>query len=310
MTGREDGEVDRQPQAASHPPPASDVTPASHAAPHSRTTPQWLIPDWPAPPGVRALSTLRVGGSSRPPYASLNVGGHVGDAPIAVAKNRRSLREAAGLPAEPSWLTQVHGIRVADLDAIEPDAARAPESATLRESADAVRVCAILTADCLPILLAAVSGGRVGAAHAGWRGLAAGVIEAAVAAMGVPPQQILAWLGPAIGPLHFEIGPEVREALLKGDPGADAAFVPSAKAHGGAAPADAVGSAGSRETADRYMADLYALARRRLHRLGIERIYGGTECTFSRQDRYFSHRRDGQTGRQASLIWLEDARSR
>lgn len=289
-------------------------------------TPQWLIPDWPAPPGVRALSTLRVGGSSRPPYASLNVGGHVGDAAIAVAKNRRSLREAAGLPAEPSWLTQVHGIRVADLDAI--DLADGMDAASALNHADAVvtsrpgRVCAIQTADCLPVLLASASGARVGAAHAGWRGLAGGVIEAAVAAMGVAPQEIMAWLGPAIGPLHFEIGPEVREALLKDDPGAEGAFQPStrrgpatgADEHAAAAPvrtlAPTGGGAADGDTIERFMADLYVLARRRLRRLGIERIFGGTECTFSRPDRYFSHRRDGQTGRQASLIWLEDASSR
>jgi YfiH family protein len=296
MTGSDDGEVDRQPQAGS----TARTPPKSHAA-SSHATPQWLIPDWPAPPGVRALSTLRVGGSSRPPYASLNLGGNVGDAPIAVAKNRRALREAAGLPAEPLWLTQVHGIRVADLDALGSESSAPHESADAVVTATAGRVCAILTADCLPILLAAASGGRVGAAHAGWRGLAGGVIEAAVAAMGVPPREILAWLGPAIGPLHFEVGPEVREALLKDDPGAEGAFRRST----GRGP---VGGDG--EPVERFMADLCALARRRLGRLGIERIYGGTECTYSRPDRYFSHRRDGQTGRQASLIWLEDARSR
>jgi YfiH family protein len=249
--------------------------------------PQWLTPDWPAPARVHALSTLRVGGASRPPYASLNLAAHVGDAAMAIAKNRRSLREAAGLPAEPSWLSQVHGARVADLD-LEADAdAEAADAAITRQAG---RVCAILTADCLPVLLATESGDRVAAAHAGWRGLAAGVIEATVKALGCPSRELLVWLGPAIGPRHFEIGAEVREELLRsatahGDSGAEAAFQPNDRG--------------------RFMADLYALTRRRLTRLGVERIYGGGECTYADADKYFSHRRDGTTGRQASLIWLE-----
>ncbi|MDP9012041.1 MAG: peptidoglycan editing factor PgeF [Pseudomonadota bacterium] len=260
-------------------------------APHRGPT--WLIPDWPAPAGVRALSTLRGGGVSGSPYASLNLGDHVGDGATAVAENRRSLRAAAGLPAEPTWLTQVHGTCVKDLDspALGPgprdpvdsaDPARAADAAVTRQPG---RVCAILTADCLPVLLATASGDRVGAAHAGWRGLAGGVIEAAVSALGAPPGSLLAWLGPAIGPRRFEVGAEVREALLHGDPGARAAFEPNARG--------------------RFMADLYALARRRLARLGVERVYGGGECTHTDADKYFSHRRDGQTGRQATLIWLE-----
>jgi YfiH family protein len=249
-------------------------------------TPQWLVPDWPAPPTVRALSTLRVGGASRPPYASLNLGDHVGDAAMAIAKNRRSLREAAGLPVEPSWLSQVHGTRVADLD-LEEDSPAAADAAITRQAG---RVCAVLTADCLPVLLTSESGDRVAAAHAGWRGLAGGVIEATVQALKCPPRQLLAWLGPAIGPRHFEIGAEVREELLRSeaagdDPSAEAAFQLNDRG--------------------RFMADLYALAKRRLDRLGVERIYGGGECTHADADKYFSHRRDGTTGRQASLIWLE-----
>jgi hypothetical protein len=147
------------------------------------------------------------------------------------------------------------------------------------------RICAILTADCLPVLIASERGDAVAAAHAGWRGLAGGVIEAAVKALGSPPDSLLAWLGPAIGPSHFEVGPEVREQLLQGDPGALTAFVPNARG--------------------RFMADLPGLARRRLERLGITRIYGGGECTHAEAERYFSHRRDGQTGRQATLVWLE-----
>jgi polyphenol oxidase len=247
--------------------------------------PAWIEPDWPAAAGVRALSTLRSGGVSATPYASLNLGGHVGDAPEAVAQNRRALAAAAGLPSEPAWLAQVHGVEVVDLDAERHQGIQG-----LPPSADAVftrrtgRVCAILTADCLPLLLASDSGDLVAAAHAGWRGLAGGVIEATVRALGVAPTRLMAWLGPAIGPQHFEVGPEVREALLQGDLGGEDAFVPNARG--------------------RFMADLAALARRRLVSLGVDRIYGGGHCTFADGARYFSHRRDGVTGRQATLIWL------
>jgi YfiH family protein len=249
----------------------------------------WIEPHWPAPKGVRALSTLRTGGASGARYASLNLGRHVGDVPAAVAENRRRLAIEAGLPAEPAWLNQVHGISVADLDVagdtepVEPVEPAGPADAAF--SRQPGRVCAILTADCLPILLTADTWGLVAAAHAGWRGLAAGVIEAAVKALKVPPATLVAWLGPAIGPRHFEVGAEVREALLIGDPGAAAAFTAN--------------------ECGRYMADLVALARRRLAALGVARIYGGGECTFAAADRYFSHRRDGETGRQATLIWLE-----
>ena len=245
---------------------------------------EWLIPDWPAHARVRALSTLRGGGVSLPPYGSLNLGDHVGDMPAAVARNRNRLRTAAELPCEPAWLAQVHGIEVRDLDAAEPAAAAGTraDAAVTREPG---RVCTILTADCLPVLFAADSGDAVAAAHAGWRGLAAGVIEAAVQSLGRVPSSLLVWLGPAIGPRHFEIGGEVREALLRADPGSGEAFQPNARG--------------------RFMADLGALARRRLERLGIERIYGGGNCTYEDSDRYFSHRRDGATGRQATLVWLE-----
>jgi polyphenol oxidase len=246
----------------------------------------WLTPDWPAPPAVGALSTLRVGGSSVAPYASLNLGTHVADAPATVALNRQRLRSAAQLPDEPWWLAQVHGTRVANLDAHGLDAPGAAVPADAAVTRRRGRVCAILTADCLPLLFASDSGDVVAAAHAGWRGLAGGVIEATVQALAAAPQALLVWLGPAIGPRHFEIGAEVRNELLKGDPGAEAAFEANARG--------------------RFMADLAALARRRLNRLGIERIYGGGECTYTDSDRYFSHRRDGTTGRQATLIWLRN----
>jgi YfiH family protein len=247
---------------------------------------RWLTPQWPAPTVVCALSTQRGGGVSAAPYASLNLGDHVGDLPAAVAENRRRFQAAAQLPAEPHWLAQVHGIRVADLDVGGSTIAAADGAYTRRPG----RICAILTADCLPVLFAAESGEAVAAAHAGWRGLAGGVIEATVRALALDPRALLVWLGPAIGPRHFEIGPEVRDELLRGDGGAEAAFTVNARG--------------------RFMADLEALARRRLARLGIERIYGGGECTYSHPDKYFSHRRDSQTGRQATLIWLKAAANR
>lgn len=239
--------------------------------------------DWPAPRGVRVWSTQRGNpqtGASRAPYGYFNLGDHVGDDSAAVAENRRRLKAEARLPSEPSWLVQVHGTRVADLDS-----AAAPGSADAAIARSAGKVCAILTADCLPVVFASDSGETVAAAHAGWRGLAAGVIEAAVRDMGVPPARLLAWLGPAIGPEHFEVGAEVRDAFLRGDLEAGDAFLPNARG--------------------RFMADLAMLARRRLRRLGVGRIYGGGECTFAEADRYYSHRRDGITGRQATLIWRE-----
>jgi YfiH family protein len=258
---------------------------------------EWLAPHWPAPPNVRALSTLRDGGVSVGRYATLNLGGHVHDAPEAVAENRRRLRIAAGLPAEPVWLAQVHGIRIADLDSSSPDLSATapgesdgtatppgPPTADGAVTRTPGRICAVLTADCLPVLFASEAGDAVAAAHAGWRGLAGGVIESVVAALGSAPASLLVWLGPAIGPRHFEVGPEVRDALLSGDPGALTAFVPNSRG--------------------RFMADLAGLARRRLERLGVRRIYGGGECTYAEPARYFSHRRDGETGRQATLVWL------
>lgn len=258
-------------------------------------SPSWITPEWPVPVTVRALSTLRHGGASAAPYASLNLGDHVGDLGKSVAENRRRLAAAAGLPAEPRWLAQVHGTTVIDLDAsglVDAAALDAPaDTPRSLGPADACfarlprRVCAILTADCLPILLAADSGDLVAAAHAGWRGLAGGVIEALVAALPVARPKLMAWLGPAIGPKHFEVGAEVREALLRNDAGALAAFTPNARG--------------------RFLADLGMLARRRLAALGIDRVFGGGRCTYTDNDRHFSHRRDGVTGRQATLIWLE-----
>lgn len=238
-----------------------------------------FVPDWPAPSRVRSLQTTRSGGVSPAPYASLNLGDHVGDAPVHVAVNRALLR--ACLPGEPLWLQQVHGTRVADAD-----------SATTRREADGVvarrpgSVCAIMTADCLPVLLCDRDGTVVGAAHAGWRGLAAGVLENTVAAMGVAPERLLAWLGPAIGPQAFEVGPEVRGAFEKADPRASQAFVPGA-------------------STGKYLADICALARLRLQAAGVREIHGGGLCTVGDAASYFSYRRDRVCGRMASLIWLE-----
>jgi YfiH family protein len=236
-----------------------------------------IRPDWPAPALVRACTTTRRGGISECPFDSLNLGGNTEDSPAAVAENRRRLRPNLGLPAEPAWLQQVHGIEV-----VRAEAGPACADAVWTARPDAV--CAILTADCLPVLLCDEQGRAVGAAHAGWRGLAGGVIEATVAAMALPPQGLMAWLGPAIGPEVFEVGAEVRRAFLEQDAGADAYFRPSPQG--------------------RWLADLYELARRRLRRLGIERIYGGGFCTYQDAERFYSYRRDGRTGRMVSLIWL------
>jgi YfiH family protein len=237
------------------------------------------------PPGVRAVSTFRLGGVSAGRYESLNLGDHVGDDPSRVAENRRRLAAAAKLPAEPCWLTQVHGSAVADLDL--PGFPGPADAAVTRQPG---RVCAILTADCLPIIVAAQSGETVAAVHAGWRGLAAGVIESAVRAVGLPSNQLQAWLGPAIGPENFEVGDEVRSIFVSSDERTEPAFRLN---HRG-----------------RFMADLGFLARQQLKQLGILRVYGSSDCTYADSQRFFSHRRDGLTGRQATLIWRESGKNR
>lgn len=252
------------------------------------TDPVFLHPAWPAPARVKAISTTRIGGTGAGPYTSLNLALHVGDDPAVVQANRSFLRRSARLPAEPVWLEQRHGTRVLDLDAERSDGASPEADAAMTAAAD--RVCAVLTADCLPVLLTDRPGTRVAAIHAGWRGLAAGIIERTVAAMATPGAGILAWLGPCIGADRFEIGPEVRDALLAGDAGADHCF--------------------RRGRADRWHGDLQALARRRLIALGIESITAAAACTFSDSRRFFSHRREAPCGRMATLIWLEPGPSR
>jgi YfiH family protein len=240
--------------------------------------PEFLQPDWKLPANVRAFVTTRRGGESRGAYESFNLATHVGDDAAAVAANRRRLRETLELPAEPAWLEQVHGTAVAVLPRIDPGPADA--AVTFQPG----QVCAVLVADCLPVVLASRAGDRVGVAHAGWRGLAAGVVEAIVAALDCEPGSLVAWLGPSIGPGAFEVGGEVREAFLERDPGAGLAF-----------------SAGS---AGRYLADLPALARRRLASLGVGAVRGGGLCTHADAARFYSYRRDGVTGRMAALAWL------
>jgi YfiH family protein len=237
-----------------------------------------IIPDWPAPANVRSLQTTRAGGISSVPYDSLNLGDHVGDAPLAVQRNRMQLNSL--LPSEPVWLNQVHGTTVANADRAsclpQADACIARHRAA---------VCAVMTADCLPVLLCDTQGSVVGVAHAGWKGLAAGVIEATVKSMDVAPETVMAWLGPAISRDAFEVGDEVRAAFVAVQPQAASAFV--------------AGKSG------KWFADLYALARLRLNALGITRVYGGGSCTFGERERYYSYRRDGATGRMGTFIWLE-----
>jgi YfiH family protein len=237
-----------------------------------------IIPDWPAPKNARALQTTRIGGISSAPYDSLNLGDHVGDAPMTVARNRMLLNTL--LPSEPVWLKQVHGTVVANAGM----ASCLPQAdACIARHRDAV--CVVMTADCLPLLLCDREGSVVGAAHAGWKGLAAGVIEATVQAMDVPPQNLLAWLGPAISQPAFEVGDEVRAVFVDADPKAAAAFIPGQ--HG------------------KWLADIYALARLRLNAMGITQVYGGNFCTYRERERFYSYRRDGVTGRMGTFIWLE-----
>lgn len=245
----------------------------------SKTELELIRPDWPAPANVKALSTTRHGGTSTGPYAALNLGNHVGDDPQSVAANRTLLGQH--LPMEPLWLTQVHGTTVVNAACTCP---HAKADASIARMAN--RICVIMTADCLPVLFCDTQGTAVGAAHAGWRGLNAGILEATVKTMKTPPGEIMAWLGPAIGPDAFEVGEEVRAAFIAHDASAENAFRPSANE-------------------GKWLADLYQLARQRLAACGVTQVYGGDRCTYSEADTFFSYRRDGTTGRMASLIWLE-----
>ena len=237
----------------------------------------WIVPDWPAPARVKACVTTRAGGVSVAPFDSLNLGTHVGDDPVAVKKNRQRLLSQLG--CKPAWLQQVHGIDV--LEAAPETLAEADASWTATPGI----ACTVMTADCLPALFCDRNGTRVAAAHAGWRGLAAGVLEATLDALAVAPEDTLVWLGPAIGPQAFEVGAEVREAFVSQHAQAAQAF-------------------GASLNPGRYMADIYELARIRLAARGVAAVYGGGFCTYS-DPRFYSYRRAARTGRFASLIWLD-----
>ncbi len=237
------------------------------------------IPDWPPPANVRAASTTRTGGASVGSYASLNLGSHVGDAPAAVIENRARVQRTLGLERSPTWLNQVHGTGVA-----EAGSYAVPLTADACTARSAGNVCVVLTADCLPVLFCDEVGEAVAAAHAGWRGLVGGVLEETIGALQLPPHRLLAWLGPAIEQDAFEVGEEVRAQFVARDGAFAASFISN--------------------STGRWQADLYGLARHELMRLGVARVYGGGFRCFEDQDRFFSYRRDGQTGRMASLIWL------
>jgi len=238
----------------------------------------WIVPEWPVAASVRALATTRAGGASEGPYAGFNLALTVGDDPAAVARNRALLRDH--LPADPAWLEQVHGTEVAEIARAGPPPRADGAVARTRHG-----VCAVLTADCLPVLLASRAGDVVGIAHAGWRGLAGGVVEATLARMRCAREEVVAWLGPGISQDAYEVGADVYEAFVGRDPGAREAF------RGGAQ--------------GRFHADLYALARRRLRASGVASVHGGSYCTYGEPERFYSYRRDGRTGRMAALVWIE-----
>ena len=237
----------------------------------------FIIPDWPAPANVKAIQTTRLGGYSAEPYESFNLGSHVQDDALSVAKNRQLLSDY--LPSEPVWLNQVHGV-----DVIDAAKSMCVQDADASFTKNKNVVCVTMTADCLPVLLCNKQGTAVASIHAGWRSLCDGVIEETIKTMGVKPEDLMAWLGPAIGPDAFEVGGEVREAFIAKDNQAEQAF----KAYG-----------------DKWLGNLYLIAKQRLNKQGVVEIYGGGECTYSNASRYFSFRRDGVTGRMATMIWFE-----
>jgi YfiH family protein len=240
-----------------------------------------IAPDWPAPARVRACATTRwVAGHSKPPFDAFNLGSRCGDEPDGVAANRDALVRRLALPAVPCWLRQVHGTTVFDADGVGIDAEPAADAAVTRRAG---RVLAVLTADCLPVLFCVDDGSAVAAAHAGWRGLAAGVLEATLATLRVPPSRLIAWIGPAIGAMSYEVGEEVRSAFIEADDGAAAAFASTRPGH--------------------WQCDLPLLARRRLSAAGVVRVGGGDFDTF-RDERFYSYRRERETGRFATLVWI------
>ncbi len=242
--------------------------------------PEWLIPNWDAPQNIKAVMTTRQGGVSLMPFDSMNLGDHVNDDPKRVAKNRTSLKKRLNLPNDPFWLTQVHGVKIANADKQSTDTVEADASVAHKVGS----VCAVMTADCLPVLFCNRQGTVVAAAHAGWRGLHAGILEQTVKSMNCLSSDVIAWLGVAISAQHFEVGAEVREAFISVQNEAIDAFIPSAKK-------------------GKWLADIYYLARLRLQAIGVTKITGGESCTYSHEKLFYSYRRKAKTGRMASLIW-------
>lgn len=238
-----------------------------------------IVPEWPLPESVAACSSTRVGGVSEGAWDSLNLGAHCGDNLEHVEENRKRMFAAGKLPSKPVWLEQVHGTAVLHLTG-KPYASKRADASYSNTPGT---VCAVMTADCLPVLFCNKAGTEVAAAHAGWRGLCDGVLEETVACFKDSPENILAWFGPAIGPQAFEVGPEVRDAFMAKDANAVSAFRPAG---------------------EKYYADIYQLARQRLGNIGVTAVFGGDRCTFSEKDDFFSYRRDRTTGRMASFIWL------
>ena len=254
------------------------------------TIKHWLAPAWPAPPNIHAATTLRTGGVSQCPYSSLNPAAHVSDDPVRVGQNRQIIRTMLALPSEPVWLEQIHSNRA--VKAVKTASLQQADASYTNESGV---VCAVMTADCLPLLVCSMDGTQVAAIHAGWRGLLAGVISNTVNAMQITPnsprckseatEDFLVWLGPAIGPDCFEVGAEVRDAFLEKSAEFSSAF--------------------KKQGNDKWLADIYQLARIELATLGIATVYGGTHCTVTEHERFYSYRRETQTGRMATLIWRE-----
>jgi len=239
----------------------------------------YITPNWPAPSSIKGFVSTREGGISQSPFATLNLGVHVGDEPQAVETNRETFAQKINMPGSVVWLNQVHGTEVVTLPTNEQiDSADAAYSKSIGQ------VCAVLTADCLPVFFCDLAGQQVAVAHAGWRGLCAGVLETTLAKF-TDPKQVMAWLGPAIGPNAFEVGQEVYEAFCEQEANAHVAFKSTSEG--------------------KWLADLYTLARQRLERVGVERVYGGDYCTYTEEEQFFSYRRDGQTGRMASVVWIE-----
>ena len=246
----------------------------------SSNTSSYICPSWPAPSSVRAYVSTRIGGVSGAPFDGLNLGLHVQDDPLHVMQNRQLFASRVGMPDSIVWLNQVHGIDVAPLPcSVLPESADAAVSYTVNQ------VCAVLTADCLPVFFCNQAGTQVAVAHAGWRGLCAGVLESTLAKFD-EKEPVMAWLGPAIGPDAFEVGEEVREAFMSIIPDAEAAFKPA-------------------QQKGKWLGDLYLLAKQRLVAAGVTQIYGGDYCTFTDDERFYSYRRDGKTGRMASVIWID-----